>query len=265
VLPSTRVLSPTSLAPAVCSVSAVFLWGLSDFAGGYGSRRANAFVLTAFSHICAFALMLAVALTQHGAFPSRTSILWAVAAGAVCVIAYLPHVMVVGARVLGYLPGYLREEHYTSGGRFVLLGILGLPGQVTAALAVTMVTGATVHVARARYEPAFGLAIVLSTLILVTTPVQPWYAVTVAGLAILAGAPWLMVLGFTAEPYYATVILADPHQVAAGRVGYGVALGVMVGFGLARLWRRRKVKPPSDTRHLRAGVDQGARSIAAPL
>jgi drug/metabolite transporter (DMT)-like permease len=72
-----------TFAPVACSVSAVLLWGLSDFAGGYGSRRANAFVLTAFSHVCAFALMFAVALTQHGAFPSRASILWAVAAGAI--------------------------------------------------------------------------------------------------------------------------------------------------------------------------------------
>jgi drug/metabolite transporter (DMT)-like permease len=82
-LPSSGVSSLAQFAPAACSVTAVFLWGTSDFAGGYGSRRANAFVLTAFSHVCAFALMLAVALLQHGAFPSRTSILWAVAAGSV--------------------------------------------------------------------------------------------------------------------------------------------------------------------------------------
>ena len=82
-LTSTRVVSPTSFPPAVLSVGAVFLWGLSDFAGGYGSRRSNAFVLTAFSHLCAFALMFCVAVTQHGVFPSRASILWALAAGAI--------------------------------------------------------------------------------------------------------------------------------------------------------------------------------------
>jgi uncharacterized membrane protein len=64
-------------------VAAVFLWGASDFAGGYGSRRANAFVLTAFSHICAFALMLAVAIEQHGTFPNRASIFWAMTAGVI--------------------------------------------------------------------------------------------------------------------------------------------------------------------------------------
>lgn len=80
-VPST-VSSLTQLAPAVYSVAAVFLWGAADFSGGMGSRRANAFVLTAFSHVCAFGLMFAIALTQHGAFPSRASIIWAVLAGA---------------------------------------------------------------------------------------------------------------------------------------------------------------------------------------
>jgi drug/metabolite transporter (DMT)-like permease len=82
-LPSSGVSSLTQLAPAAYSVTAVFLWGAADFAGGYGSRRANAFVLTAFSHLCAFGLMFAIALGQHGAFPSRASVVWALIAGAV--------------------------------------------------------------------------------------------------------------------------------------------------------------------------------------
>ena len=82
-LPSTRVSLQPQFPPAAYSVTAVFLWGTSDFAGGCGSRRANAFVLTAFSHLCAFALMLAIALSQHGTFPNRASIFWAVAAGAI--------------------------------------------------------------------------------------------------------------------------------------------------------------------------------------
>ncbi|HYM76225.1 MAG TPA: DMT family transporter [Candidatus Dormibacteraeota bacterium] len=83
VLPSSGVSSLPQFAPAAYSVTAVFLWGASDFAGGLGSRRANAFVLTAFSHVCALVLMFAIAFTQHGAFPDRASIFWAVAAGAI--------------------------------------------------------------------------------------------------------------------------------------------------------------------------------------
>jgi drug/metabolite transporter (DMT)-like permease len=77
------VFSFTQFAPAVYSVVAVFLWGAADFAGGLGSRRANAFVLTAFSHVCAFALMLVIALSQRGTFPDRASMVWALIAGAV--------------------------------------------------------------------------------------------------------------------------------------------------------------------------------------
>src|SRR5438445_12582985 len=80
---SSGVSALTQLGPTACTVAAVFLWGTSDFAGGYGSRRANAFVLTAFSHICALALMLTIAFTQHGSFPNRASIFWAVAAGVI--------------------------------------------------------------------------------------------------------------------------------------------------------------------------------------
>jgi drug/metabolite transporter (DMT)-like permease len=83
VLPSSGVNSPVHLPPAAYSVAAVFIWGAADFAGGYGSRRANAFVLTAFSHACAFSLMSLIALAQGGPFPDRISILWAIAAGAV--------------------------------------------------------------------------------------------------------------------------------------------------------------------------------------
>ena len=82
-LPSTGVSAMTQFGPAAYSVTAVFLWGASDFAGGYGARRANTFVLTAFSHLCAFALMLVIALLQNGPFPDRASIFWAVTAGAI--------------------------------------------------------------------------------------------------------------------------------------------------------------------------------------
>jgi len=64
-------------------VLAVFVWGMSDFSGGYAARRGNAFVVTAFSHFCALALMVVIAVAQHGSFPLRMSIVWALAAGTV--------------------------------------------------------------------------------------------------------------------------------------------------------------------------------------
>jgi drug/metabolite transporter (DMT)-like permease len=70
-------------APAACSLAAVFIWGASDFTGGYASRRANAFVFTAAAHACALVLMLSLALAQHAPIPSRTGILWALLAGGI--------------------------------------------------------------------------------------------------------------------------------------------------------------------------------------
>jgi hypothetical protein len=188
----------------------------------------------------------------------------AVAAAAVCVISYLPHVLTVGTRVLGYLPGYLKEEHYTSGGRFVLLGLLGLPGAITTALAIAIVAVAVIHAARAGYEPAAGLTAVLVALILVTTPVQPWYAVTVAGLGALAGRPWLVVLWLAAEPYYAAIILADPHQVAAGRISYGLALVTVTGFGLVELRRRCRDRGLGTRRLFATAGRRDVAAVAAP-
>lgn len=82
-LRSSGVSSPVQVGPVASSVMAVFLWGIADFSGGCGSRRSDAFVVTAFSYICAFGAMLAVALAHHGAFPDRASIVWALIAGSV--------------------------------------------------------------------------------------------------------------------------------------------------------------------------------------
>jgi uncharacterized membrane protein len=68
-------------APTSFSLSAVFSWGTSDFVGGYGARRANAFQLTAIAHFSGLVLMAAVALATHAAFPSRTAVAWALMGG----------------------------------------------------------------------------------------------------------------------------------------------------------------------------------------
>lgn len=82
-LPSSFVSQLSQFAPVACSVSAVFVWGASDFAGGYGCRRANAFVLTAFAHGCAFVWMSAIALGSHASLPNGASIFWAILAGSI--------------------------------------------------------------------------------------------------------------------------------------------------------------------------------------
>lgn len=67
--------------PVGFSLSATLSWGSSDFVGGYASRRANAFLLTLITHVSGTAVMLALALLFRSAFPGRSSIAWAMAAG----------------------------------------------------------------------------------------------------------------------------------------------------------------------------------------
>lgn len=74
---------PGHIAPAVFSLAAIFIWGASDFIGGFGSRRTNAFVFTALVHASGLGLMLVLALLLHSAFPSRQGALWALAAGGI--------------------------------------------------------------------------------------------------------------------------------------------------------------------------------------
>src|ERR1700722_12380984 len=82
-LPSTFMSPAPQFAPAACSLAAVFIWGASDFTGGYAARRANAFVFTAAAHALALLLMLSLALAEHAPFPSRAGILWALLAGGI--------------------------------------------------------------------------------------------------------------------------------------------------------------------------------------
>ena len=68
--------------PTAFSLIAVFCWGTSDFLGGYASKRSSAFLVTLLAHTSGFGLMAVLTLSTHAALPSRTSQLWAFAAGA---------------------------------------------------------------------------------------------------------------------------------------------------------------------------------------
>ncbi|MGA9811545.1 MAG: DMT family transporter [Terriglobales bacterium] len=71
------------------SLAAALCWGTSDFSGGYASRRSDSYLVTAHSHAGGFVFMLALALLLHPDLPSRSSQLWAAAAGALGGVALL--------------------------------------------------------------------------------------------------------------------------------------------------------------------------------
>jgi Glycosyltransferase family 87 len=175
---------------------------------------------------------------------------WRMALPAVAVMAIseTPHVVAVGTRVLGYLPTYLSKEQYT------LLTLLHLPTQAVTVVAIACVLAAITVVFLRPMPPEVGLALILTVLIMVTAPVQPWYAVAIAGIAVAAGTPLLLTVPLAGEAYYAAVILDAHHQVAVGRLAYGIPLAAFV---LARLvvWRSRAASR-SDT-----GADEAGRPL----
>jgi len=69
------------LVPLASSLLATLTWGMSDFTGGYASRRTNAVLLTTITHLSGAALMLGLAVALHSPFPTPRAIAWAMAAG----------------------------------------------------------------------------------------------------------------------------------------------------------------------------------------
>lgn len=74
--------STAQFVPTSFSLVAALCWGTSDFLGGYASKRSDAFLVTMLAHASGFGLMATLAVANHAPFPSRTSELWALAAGA---------------------------------------------------------------------------------------------------------------------------------------------------------------------------------------
>ncbi len=74
---------PAHYLPAAYSLTAMGVWGISDFAGGIGARRVNAFLFTAIVHLAGLSLMGAVALLMHAPLPGHASAFWAVLAGSI--------------------------------------------------------------------------------------------------------------------------------------------------------------------------------------
>ena len=69
--------------PAAYSLTAVGVWGASDFLGGVGARRANAFLFTAIVHLSGLVLVGTLALATGAPFPGNASLVWSLIAGAV--------------------------------------------------------------------------------------------------------------------------------------------------------------------------------------
>ena len=181
----------------------------------------------------AIAIKLFPVLILPAAARRRPVAIGGAAAGAVAV-GYLPHVLAVGGGVLGYLPGYLKEEGYDSGSRFALLTLVVPPAWAGLAAVIVLATTALLVWRTADPDrPWRGALVSAGVFLLVTSPALPWYGLLVIVLVALDGrAEWLAV-GAAGYVMWAMIAFGLPG-LAATRVGYGAGAVAVLG---ATLWR----------------------------
>ena len=162
----------------------------------------------------------------------------AVAAGlvaaSVVAVVYLPHLLAVGPQVIGYLPGYLREEGYDGGRRFGLLAAV-LPDSITPLAAVAVLAALALHVQRSALAPENAALVIFGGALLVAAPYQGWYGLLlVALIARTRRWEWLGVAAAASVQYAVPSVQAE--RIVAQRAAYGLALVLVVAV---TLWRRR--------------------------
>jgi hypothetical protein len=189
-------------------------------------------------------LAIATKVTPVLAGPAVLRRRWAtvlLAAGSAFTVVYIPHVLAVGTKVIGFLPGYLQQEGYENGERFGIIGLFA-GGKLALALAVLILAAVALAVLRFAdpSRPWTGALVMTAAALAVTTPRYEWYALLLVMLVALDGRPeWL---AFAAGAYYAAEPSLGrftlPNQVHDA-VAYGVpvlvaATGWLVRRQLAR-------------------------------
>lgn len=183
------------------------------------------------------------------AWRSRALLRAAGAAVALAIVAYAPHLARVGVKALGYLPGYLGEEHYRGGTRYLIAAAFHVPAAEAGAVSAVAAAVIAAWAWWRRRPAADAITLALGALLLAASPVQPWYAVALLAVATVAARPAWAAITVAGYPYFFAVILADRHAAGTGQVSYVLALAVVVAAGMARLSRRaaRPSAPAPDT------------------
>jgi hypothetical protein len=172
---------------------------------------------------------------------------------AVCGASYLPHVLAVGWDVVGYLPGYLQEEQYDAGDRYLLLAPFSLPPAVATgvvALVALAVVGQVLRLARRAGDAPLGAlapagCLLLGAALLLASPVQPWYGLPLVALAALAGRPaWALVPALACPVFFEVVVDGPSDELAVvGAACYLLALNGVLLDALRRARRRVPTGP----------------------
>jgi hypothetical protein len=198
-----------------------------------------------------FGAAVAVKLIPAVVWPAllaRRALLLLGAAGTLLALGYLPHVIAVGTRVLGYLPGYLHEEGYSGDKRFGVLRLL-VGDAVAPALAAGLLAaaaGAAWWVTRTR--PAVDGAVLLAgTAFVVVGPSEPWYALLLVALAAAAARPEWLAVAAAAYPVYNRDFLGVGDTAMQQRCYLPAALLIVVVTLLRVRWAAAQWPPACPT------------------
>jgi alpha-1,2-mannosyltransferase len=148
---------------------------------------------------------------------------------AVFLVLYIPYVIADGIQVLGYLPGYLSEEGYETGTRFIMLSLIA-PGPASLVLAAVLIaaTAALVWWKTDPADPWLGQLVMIGVTLLVVTPRYPWYALLLVPMIAMTGRwEWLAV------PLALTERLLVP-SVDLARLTVAIAVLFIVVMGIRR-------------------------------
>jgi hypothetical protein len=118
-----------------------------------------------------------------------------VGAVATFLLLYVPYIATTGLGVLGYLPGYLTEEGYDDGSRFVLVTFL-VKG--TAALVIAAVLLLAVAVLVTMFSdpsrPWLGQLVMIGATLVIASPRYPWYALLLIPFVVMSGRwEWMLI------------------------------------------------------------------------
>jgi len=190
-------------------------------------------------------LAIATKMTPALVMPAVLRRRWvtvAVSAGSAFVVVYIPHVLRVGGKVIGFLPGYLQQENYTSGTRYGIVGLF-VTGPLASVVAVLILAAIALAVLEFGDpdRPWQGAMYMTAGALAVTTPHYQWYSLLLVMLVALDGRPeWL---AFAAGGYYAAEANMGrftPPWRLVNAIAYGVPLVVVaIGWLVRRELARR--------------------------
>ena len=137
---------------------------------------------------------------------------------AVFALLYVPFVLASGIGVLGYLPGYLSEEGYVTGTRFILVSLV-VPGP-----AATVVSGILIAALAGLVwwksnpdDPWLAQVVMIGGTLAIVSPRYPWYALLLVPMIAMSGRwEWLAIpLALTERLLWGNIAIARGVMAAA--------------------------------------------------